>query len=372
MLLLINNTMTPFSGSISETSVLLQRFPDFELSYETISHKKVSSNYQIALAIPHGKKFYAWFSYYKNQNVVYWMELNKDKKIIKINMTQSNTECAFSHDTILYGVLLTQDDSITSQHNFVFLIEDILFYKGFPMKNQTFGEKLPWIQDFFKKIQNTSITNLFALPVFWTVDIDKIDNCAVLPESCKQLPYVVHHIQYRSLIDTLPFVNYPIKVFNIKTSGSANTNTNTRLMGSASARPSTIQIQNELFRPDFSKPQYKFRTIFQISADIQFDIYHLYAYGKNKTLVYYNVAYIPNYKTSVMMNSIFRNIKENHNLDYIEESEDEEEFENIAEDKYVHLQKVLFMECKFHTKFKRWIPLRIVNSPCKVVHTSQL
>jgi len=364
--------MKSFSGSISETSALLQRFPNFELSYETISHKKVSSNYQIALAIPHGKKYYAWFSYYKKQNVIYWMELNKEKKIIKINMTISDIDCVYSHDTILYGVLLIQDESVTTEQNFIFLIEDIIFYKGFTMKNLTFGEKLPWIYDFLKKNEYSNIIKLFALPSFWTVDIEKIDNCAILPDSQKQLPYVVHHIQYRSLIDMVPFVNYPLKVFNVKTSSNINTNINARVMGSASARPSTIRIENELFRPDFSKPQYKFRTIFQVCADIQYDIYHLYVYGKNKTLIYYNVAYIPNYKTSVFMNSLFRDIKENNNLDYIEESEDENEFENVAEDKYVNLQKVLFMECKFQPKFKRWIPLHIVNPPCKIVHTSQL
>jgi hypothetical protein len=360
--------MKPFPGSISETSKLLQRFPSFELSYETISHKKVSPNYQIALAIPHGKKYYAWFSYYNRQNVVYWMELNKDKKVVKINMTYSDTECALSHDTILYGVLLTREEDA----QFIFLVEDVLFYKGFPMKSLTFGEKLPWIQEFFEKIKTSCLQNCFAIPAFWSVDVEKIDNCAILPDIYKQLPYVVHHIQYRSLTDTVPFVNYPLKVFNVKSNSTINTNVNARVMGSASARPSTIHIQTELFRPDFSKPQYRFRTIFQISADIQYDIYHLYVCGKNKSMVYYNVAYIPSYKTSVTMNSLFRNIKENHNLDYIEESEDENEFENVAEDKYVNLQKTLFMECKFYPKFKRWIPLRVLNAPCKVVHASQL
>ena len=37
------------------------------------------------------------------------------------------------------------------------------------------------------------------------------------------------------------------------------------------------------------------------------------------------------------MNSLFRNIKENGNLDLLEESDDEEEFENIALDKFVYL-----------------------------------
>ena len=46
---------------------------------------------------------------------------------------------------------------------------------------------------------------------------------------------------------------------------------------------------------------------------------------KGEILDYFDIAYIPDYKTSVFMNSLFRNIKENINLDYLEESDDEEE-----------------------------------------------
>ena len=51
----------------------MKRFPPLELSYETISHKKVSPNYNITLAIPAGKKFFAWFTFYKNMDVCYIM-----------------------------------------------------------------------------------------------------------------------------------------------------------------------------------------------------------------------------------------------------------------------------------------------------------
>jgi len=87
---------------------------------------------------------------------------------------------------------------------------------------------------------------------------------------------------------------------------------------------------------------------------------------------YINVAYIPTYKTSVFMNSLFRKIKENIHIDYIEESDDEEEFQNIDEDKYVDIDKVLLMECMFHTKFKKWVPTRVVANENKVVHISKL
>jgi hypothetical protein len=114
------------------------------------------------------------------------------------------------------------------------------------------------------------------------------------------------------------------------------------------------------------------KAVFQVRADIQFDIYHLFAFGKNKEPVYYNVAYIQNYKTSVFMNGLFRKIRENKNLDFIEESDDEDDFQNTNIDKYVNLQKKLYMECVFHAKFKKWIPIKIVDKNERVVHISKL
>ena len=72
------------------------------------------------------------------------------------------------------------------------------------------------------------------------------------------------------------------------------------------------------------------------------------------------------------MNGLFRKIRENQNLDYIEESDDEEDFQNIEEDQYVDLQKSLSMECIFHTKFKRWIPIKVIYNGAKIIHISRL
>jgi hypothetical protein len=49
---------------------------------------------------------------------------------------------------------------------------------------------------------------------------------------------------------------------------------------------------------------------------------------------------IPNLKSSVYMNNHFRNIKENRNIDYIEESDDEDDFQNTDCNKYVELKAV--------------------------------
>ena len=61
------------------------------------------------------------------------------------------------------------------------------------------------------------------------------------------------------------------------------------------------------------------------------------------------------------MNSLFRNIKENINLDYLEESDDENEFEDIRADKYVDLDLELNIDCIYSNKFKKWVPVKLSN-----------
>jgi len=79
-------------------------------------------------------------------------------------------------------------------------------------------------------------------------------------------------------------------------------------------------------------------------------------------VVYFQHSLIMNYKTSILLNGIFRNIRENRCLDLIEESDDESDFENVREDKYVDLEKRVLMECVFHSKFRKWMPVGVVES----------
>jgi hypothetical protein len=97
--------------------------------------------------------------------------------------------------------------------------------------------------------------------------------------------------------------------------------------------------------------------VMKVKADINADIYHLYAL--DDTLI--GTATIPSYKCSVMMNALFRHIKENANLDLLEESDDEEEFENNQNDKFVDLDKTILMECVYQKKFQRWQPMKVVK-----------
>jgi hypothetical protein len=344
--------------SSDETYEIMKRFPKFELSYETIPHKKVSHKYNICLTIFQGKKGYIWFSYYGEYDVCFFMEMNREKKIYKMKIVDIEFNFKLSLGTILYGTFIELEGKKP-----IFVVEDILFYEGISMKNILFENKLGFLERFFKKDIRSQTNNeiIMCLPIMWFIS-EKYDyECKyIMPEMCKNLNtnFNIHHIQYRCLSETLPYMN----VFN------QNVFTNLNTKKEIVYKP----IQNtKMIVENFNKPQFKMPTVFLVSADIQFDIYHLFVYGKESKQIYYNIAYIPNYKTSVFMNKIFRKIRENDNLDYIEESEDEEDFENMDEDKYVDLQKTVSMECLFSYKYKKWVPKKIVYGQ-KIVHISQL
>lgn len=339
---------------------LLQRFPKIELSYETIPHKKVSHKYNVCIAIPMGIKCYAWFTFYGDEDVCFIMEINKERKINKVSYMSISDDSAFaamrlSLGTILYG-------SFIENH---FIIEDAFLFKGVPIQGLYYGEKLGFLENLFYRSSTIKKNEIsFHLPSIWGLEFKDDYECIYDIPSKYADKYPIHHIQFRCLSDIAPYLNvFPLKKgFGTNANSHLNSNTNNILL-------------NELYMPyraDFSKPQYRQPAIFKITADLQFDVYHMFAYGRNKSCVYYNVAYIQNYKLSVFMNNIFRTIKENSNLDAIEESDDDEDFENIEYDKYVDLKKHVFMECRFNMKFKKWVPMRVVQPAQKVVHISML
>lgn len=117
------------------------------------------------------------------------------------------------------------------------------------------------------------------------------------------------------------------------------------------------------------KNKYQKTATFSISALLEDDIYALYTLEKNEEK-FYDLALIDSYKTSKFMNQLFRKIKENKNLDLLEMSDSEEEFEDTDISKYVDLEKKINIECGYNEKFKKWIPLNI--SKDKIVSKNYL
>jgi hypothetical protein len=350
--------------STNQMQHLMKRFPTFELPYETNANKITSTAYNLCLAIPTGRKSFAWFTFHEEDDVCYILDLNREKLISRVTMVNVTFAFKLALGTIVYGTLIT-DEVTSSQY---FLVEDIFYHEGIELKHVLCNEKMDVIADFMEKIINSAEGNsvMFATPVMWDMPTD-VQTMVVsnVPDNISStIPYHVHHIQYRAANHIMPHLNVTL---TRKALAQSNVSSMKTTKENIFIPPSSSKIVC-----DYRKPQYKYPTVFQVRADIQYDIYHLFAYGKDNKPMYYNIAYIPSYRTSVFMNKCFRKIRENANLDYIEESDDEDDFQNMEEDKYVDLQKVQLMECTFNSKFKRWVPLRMVDKHNKIVHINKL
>jgi len=336
----------------SDQENLLQLFPNIKLSYENLAHKKVY-NYDLILAIPEGKKCFAWFTEFNDKNVCIILEIAPNKQIINMKINNVCFSKELSYGTILYGTLF-----FYKSNNF-FSIEDIFYLKGKNIENECWYKKFNYLSELLKfnlkqKSYNKSFI-VFGLPL--------ISNCKEdLFNKINNVSYKIDNIQFRSLNRCNNYQYIQLNNF-MKLILEENTKSNQIVNNKI--------VENELpktiSKPAVAKPAFKNQAIFKIKPDIQNDIYYLYCLNDLLEDEFYSIALIPDYKISVFMNGLFRNIKENINLDALEESDDDDEFENDREDKFVYLEKEYKILCVYNYKFKKWVPNKLVDTNSKII-----
>ena len=304
-----------------------------ELSYETWVHKKVYDAKYVS-AIPEGKKVYAWFTTYEKQNVCFLMELQK-REVVKVKTALTSFHNKMAFGTVLYGTFFQYD------HNPFFCIEDILQYKSKIITKITpKNEKLKIYEEIFSMEylrQNICMKNqlVFGLPIMSSNVDDLLKQLNCLPYKIKYIQF--HYDDKKYSMDYNEMQQRQFTPYNTST-----TNNKYKTQG-----PQVYIDPNK-------------EVVFRITAHVQNDIYNLFLYNPraetDDKFEFYEIALIPDYKTSVFMNNYFRKIKENQNLDALEESDDEDEFQDDRIDKFVNLNKKYNIICKFNNKFKKWVP----------------
>lgn len=341
-------------NSLSKHTGLLKRFSTFELSYETVSHKKVLSNESIAVCVPVGRKYFMWFTYREGscEDVCYVFGLDKDKQICSVE----EVECVAKGlclGTTVYCTLV----EVPSTGQSYYVAEDIYQFRGIPLHNLCFGDRIGFLRDFVR------IYARVALPIMWLSS--SLDH-NIPADLEKRMSYTPHHIQYREVRRVAPYINVAIP----KKGGIGSGITVATSSADVARKLYATEISKPLPLFDYAKPAYRYPAVFSVMADAQLDLYHLYAYGGVESKVWCGLAGIQSFRTSVFMNRIFRRIRENENLDLAEESEDEADFENTDTNKFVDLDKVAQIECVFSARHKKWIPVRLSND--KLVHIEKL
>jgi hypothetical protein len=346
-----------------EQQRILSELPNIKLSYENIVHKKVYSDF--ILAIPEGKKCFAWFTNSINGNVCYILELGENKQILDIKIVNCCFNSSLSYGTIFYGTLFNY------LNNNFFSIEDIFLYKGKNISNYIWIKKL----EIFNQIMNIDIKQVsynksfvvFGLPLIST-------NFNELVNEINKSKYKIRCVQFRNynnknVSQYLEFININ-KSFEVKQEVKPEFKKNEYKHSPVISKQSPNINQISSYKNTNKREK---TAIFQVKPEIQNDIYYLYCYDNNtQSLVHYNIACIPDFKTSVMMNKLFRNIKENNNLDTLEESDNEDEFENEKEDRFVYLDREFNMVCSYNYKFKKWVPLKLADKNMKIVNFNEL
>ena len=290
---------------------IIHKLPNIELSYEKKIHNKVPHG-DIFLIIPKGPKFLVWFHRYYQQYVCFSLELQGKKEIkeIKIVPCSFNKELCAGNGTLLYGTVFENNKKKC------FSIEDIFYYKDKKTGNLSQKDKFDFIQNLLSyDIKKTFLTNesfLFGLPVMSN--------------------------KYNTVVKELPHIAYtPIYI-------------QSRLLNRRNITYYNQTTQGSNY------------AVFSVRATKDPDIYTHWCFNEKNILVKIGILHIASFKMSVFMNNIFREIKENKNLDALEESDDEEEFQNISPTKYVYLNKTENILCVYNYKFRRWTPIDISKS----------
>ena len=317
-----------------EKETILSGFPNIKLSYENVIYKKVSTS-DYLIAIPKGTKCFAWLTMYQNKPTCFIMELARNKQIVDIKIFNACFSSELAYGSIFYGTLF-----YTSGNRF-FAIEDIFAYKGADVERKSWQDKLVLLSQICKKdMKQMSYNNsfiVFGLPIM-------AKSCEELDKLLSSLEYPIIGVQFYLLNRVNNFLCMDYKSYNkpleIK-------------------EKSELQVKPILEVEKRTKPNKE--QIFIVKPDIQYDIYYLYTQEANGKEEKCGTAHVADYETSVMMNKLFRIIKENDNLDALEESDDEEEFENENADKFVKLYKSEKMICQYNYKFKRWVPLKVAS-----------
>jgi hypothetical protein len=217
------------------------------------------------------------------------------------------------NNILLLGYYLTNYINKSKQHHFV--IENVFNYNiyNYILEKNDYNYNYNYKIELFKKI---------------------------LPQLCSNSNYIVN----------LPIILNDIdNLFKLINKFDYN-------IYSASAYSENKYLGNYIFSyNNNNNSNSKIVATFKITACINQDLYYLTIMNNDIEEVY-DLALIDSYKTSIFMNKLFRKIKENDNLDLLEESDDEEEFENVNINRFVHLDKQYLIECVYNNKFKKWVP----------------
>ena len=373
-----------------ESDTLLSGFPVTRLSYEVSIHKN-DTQYSAAMRdaknytyfiLPKGRRSVAWATEWKRKRIFVIIDIERainvhgrgggggggggdERPFIrrfyqengwypgKVRIFDACFDRTLVYGTVFGGIMFRKPNFDTP----LFSIHAVYWFQGNLIQPLSGFQHIALCEELFHRnnIRQVSYTKensvIFGLPVLCNTERDAE---YIIPT----LPYETFAIQYRNLTTSHTF---QIILYNAPRGQPKTQPVVIPVPRNISDRPPV----RRLFVPQQDEMLTNIQAVFIVRPNLQNDIYELFVmpdlHRQHMPPVFHNFALIPNFKTSVFMNRLFRNIIENERLDTMEESEDEADFENIEHDKYVALSKEYIMTCRFHKRFCKWVPIEIAT-----------
>ena len=346
----------------------------------------LDTSQQMSVYIPVGPKYFAWFASgpftHQMSYGIYLLELNRQKRIAsaqfhKMSFTAATAvQKSLFYGTILYGTWIAKEKQ--------FVAEDIYYWKGQNVSICYEKDKWHMICALFEillpSIQGSLDFGFRIPPINQLLDPIQVSHGGF------------HHVQFRNLQHRSSYVNYIMKLggatgFHKTTAATAVSVVGGGDSAALAAATTTVAVpwqstqqRNVVFEKAYfktvKKPQYLQETVFRVVWDSTGnDLYKLYAYGPGKSFVFYDYACVQDTQTSYEMKQLFgsstRGYLRKDNIDYLEESDSEEEGAGRAAPQVVVAAAVL-IRCRFHMPFKKWLPMGKAQAASRVVHISHL
>ena len=329
-----------------EMNRFMETFPSksIRISYGKKLHKKSDVPSQsIHVVVPKGMKAYAWFTSYKGNPVCAVIETDRRGEPSKIKIRPAIFEPDLSYGTVMYGTMVS---STAGSHQYI-VCENIFQYKGRDMSHSSYVEKVATIQKLLHEDISSTVYShnflSFATPCTFS-EFDAAMHTMINSNLMAYSPYCVQvwkktHSQPCGMVHLVAAAEFDMKMGGGGGRGTVETSDRRGPVKSIVPRTSTQHT---------STPR---TTNLMITCEAEQDTYSYYD-TRTKTRKY---LCVPTFKDSVTLNAIFRNYKENANLDALEESDDEDEFEDVSDTKYSNVGMERSISCKYDTKLSGWI-----------------
>ena len=309
----------------------------------------------IAVVVPKGPKSFAWFcSDDQGNDQCIFVELDRRGNPMEAKIRPTVFNPHLCRGTVLYG---TTVQSPAGQHSY-FVAEDILRLTGESCAHIPYSDRLTLLIATMDRDLDQSVLSMnfvgFTLPCIFT-KLSQAIYTFINSNLLAYTPYAIHVWTDRStqMLGTVVGLDavrrFPVQPLILPIRRSTETPSGTP----SNRTTETPSSSRRPIRPTARHTDTVTTSrILDIRADQEQDTYHYTdpTTGAKQRLL------VNSFVVSVHLNRLFRNIRENIDLDTLEMSDDEETFENTAPDKFVNTEIVKQIPCTYNRRFAAYEP----------------